>query len=364
MKKGTKKLAAMLVCAALAGLSLAGCSNGEPETKAPETTAAATTAAETTTAAAAAETKAPVKSDSGANMADANVKKKDPSKHYKFGYTCMDGTNPFFVTIEKTMREMVEAQGDELISVDPANDVTLQITQVEDLISQNIDAMFMNPAEAEGILPALDQLKDANVPIVGFDTEVADLSYLVSYTGSDNYNAGFVCGEDLVKKCPDGGDIIVLDSPTMNSVTDRTNGFLDAIKGHNFNIVAQQDAKGNLQVAMGIAEDLLQAHGDVVAIFGGNDPTALGALAAANAAGIKDCKIYGVDGSPDIKAEMASGDSLIEGSGAQSPVKIAQSAVNIMYSYLNGDKVDDRYPVETFLITSDNVKDFGTDGWQ
>ena len=239
-------------------------------------------------------------------MASADVKKKDPDKHYKFGYTCMDGTNPFFVTIEKRMREMVEANGDELIAVDPANDVTLQITQVEDLISQNIDAMFMNPAEAEGILPALDQLKEAGIPIVGFDTEVADLSYLISYTGSDNYNAGKVCGEDLVKKCPDGGDIIVLDSPTMNSVTDRTNGFLDAIEGKGFNIVAQQDAKGNLEVSMGIAEDLLQAHGDVVAIFGGNDPTALGALAAANAAGLTDCMIYGVDGSPDIKAEMAS----------------------------------------------------------
>ena len=150
---------------------------------------------------------------------------------------------------------------------------------------------------------------------MGFDTEVADLSYLISYTGSDNYNAGKVCGEDLVKKCPDGGDIIVLDSPTMNSVTDRTNGFLDAIEGKGFNIVAQQDAKGNLEVSMGIAEDLLQAHGDVVAIFGGNDPTALGALAAANAAGLTDCMIYGVDGSPDIKAEMASGESLIEGSG-------------------------------------------------
>ena len=42
---------------------------------------------------------------------------------------------------------------------------------------------------------------------------------------------------------------------------------------------------------MGIAEDLLQAHGDVVAIFGGNAPTALGALAAANAAGLTDCMI-------------------------------------------------------------------------
>lgn len=282
----------------------------------------------------------------------------------KIGYTSMDGTNPFFVTIEAKVRELVEAQGDELIAVDPANDVTLQITQVEDLIVQNIDAMLMNPAEAEGILPALDALKAEEIPIFGFDTEVADMSYLVSYAGSDNYNAGYVCGEDLVKKCPDGGKIIVLDSPTMNSVVDRTNGFLDAIDGKGFEIVAQQDAKGNLEVSMGIAEDLLQANGDVVAIFGGNDPTALGALAAANAAGLTDCMIYGVDGSPDIKAELASGESLIEGSGAQSPVTIAETIVDVMYKYLAGEEVDERYPVETFLITADNVEEYGVEGWQ
>ncbi|HIR75485.1 MAG TPA: sugar ABC transporter substrate-binding protein [Candidatus Choladousia intestinipullorum] len=282
----------------------------------------------------------------------------------KIGYTCMDGTNPFFVTIEERMRELVEEQGDELIAVDPANDVTLQITQVEDLVVQGIDAMLMNPAEAEGILPALDALKAEDIPIIGFDTEVADMSYLLSYVGSDNYNAGKVCGEDLVKKCPDGGKIIVLDSPTMNSVVDRTNGFLDAIEGKGFEIVAQQDAKGNLEVSMGITEDLLQANSDVVAIFGGNDPTALGALAAANAAGITDCMIYGVDGSPDIKAELASGESLIEGTGAQSPVTIAETTIDVLYKYLAGEEVDERYPVETFLITADNVEEYGVDGWQ
>lgn len=46
---------------------------------------------------------------------------------YKFGYTCMDQSNPFFVLIEKTIRDEVEAKGDTLISVDPANDVTRQI---------------------------------------------------------------------------------------------------------------------------------------------------------------------------------------------------------------------------------------------
>ncbi|MGD1819796.1 MAG: sugar ABC transporter substrate-binding protein [Pleomorphochaeta sp.] len=284
---------------------------------------------------------------------------------YKYGFTCMDQSNPFFVLIEQTIRDEVEAKGDTLISVDPANDVTRQIQQIEDLIAQDIDGIFLNPAEAEGIIPALDQLKAAGIPIVNFDTEVADMSYVATYAGSDNYNAGKVCGEDLVKKIPGGGDIIVLDSPTMNSVVDRTNGFIDAIEGKGFNIVAQQDAKGNLQRSMNISEDLLQAHPDVVAIFGGNDPTALGALAAANAAGITDCLIYGVDGSPDIKSEIARGaDSLIEGSGAQSPINIATTSVDLMYKIMNGESVDSRYPVPTFLITIDNVDDFGTDGWQ
>lgn len=327
-----KRILSVLLAGALAGTMIVGCSNGESKNE--------------------------------GSKSESAGSKEDSGEHYKFAYTCMDGTNPFFVTIEDEIRKQVEANGDELISTDPANDVSLQITQVEDMISQNIDGIFLNPAEAEGIMPALDALKSAEVPIVNFDTEVADLSYVASYTGSDNYNAGKVCGEDLVKKCPDGGKIIVLDSPTMNSVTDRTNGFLEAIEGKGFEIVAQQDAKGNLEVAMGIAEDLLQGNRDIVAIFGGNDPTALGALAAANAAGLKDVKIYGVDGSPDFKTELASGDSLLEGTGAQSPIAIAQKSVEIMYKVMKGEKVDDRYPVETFLITADDVEDYGIDGWQ
>lgn len=342
-----KKLLGILLCVSMVGSVLVGCGSkdGGKETNA---TTETNTANET-------------------NEGKETAKEQPEGKKeggYKFGYTCMDGTNPFFVTLEKTIRAKVEANGDTLVSVDPANDVTLQIQQIEDLISQGIDAIFLNPAEAEGILPALDALKDAGIAIINFDAEVADQSYVKSFVGSDNYNAGKVCGEDLVEKCSDGGDIIILDSPTMNSVVDRTEGFLDAIKDKGFNIVAQQDAKGNLEVSMGITEDLLQAHGDVVAIFGGNDPTALGALAAANAAGLKECKIYGVDGSPDIKAELASGDSLIEGSGAQSPVSIAETSVDVMYQFLDGKEIQERYPVETFLITEKNVAEYGADGWQ
>lgn len=282
---------------------------------------------------------------------------------YTFGYTAMDGSNPFFVLIKDTMKEMVEANGDTLIDTDPANDSALQISQVEDLITQNIDGMFLNPVDKEGIRPALDQLADAGIPVVNFDTEVADMDLVATFIGSDNYNAGKVCGEDLVAQLPDGGPIIVLDSPTMQSVVDRTNGFLDAIEGKGFEVVGQKDSMGNLQMGMDNATDLIQANPDVVAIFGGNDPTALGALAAANAAGLTDCLIYGVDGSPDIKAEMAAG-SLIRGSGAQSPIAIAETSVEVMYKLMAGEAVDERYPVETFMITPENVAEYGTDGWQ
>ena len=234
------------------------------------------------------------------------------------GYTCMDGTNPFFVTLEGAIREVVEANGDELISLDPQNSNENQISQIEDLISRGIVAIFLNPVDRDGVIAGLDLLKDAGIPIFGFDTEVADMSYLVSYAGSDNYNAGYVCGVDLVEKCPDGGDIIVLDSPTMQSVVDRTDGFLAALEElapGKFNVVAQIDSMGNQEQGNLNGTDALTANPDAIAIFGGNDPTALGAYAAAEAAG-SDALIYGVDGSPDVKALVAEGG--ITGTGAQS----------------------------------------------
>ena len=279
----------------------------------------------------------------------------------KLGYTCMDGTNPFFVALEDSIREVVEANGDELISLDPQNSNETQIAQIEDMISRGVVALFVNPVDKDGIIAALDEVKAADIPMFGFDTEVADMSYLVTYAGSDNYNAGKVCGEDLIKKCPDGGPIIVLDSPTMQSVVDRTDGFLEAIDGKGFDVVAQIDCMGNQEQGNLNGTDALTAHPDAVAIFGGNDPTALGAYAAAEAAG-SDCLIYGVDGSPDIKALIA--DGKVTGTGAQSPMSIGKTIAELYYKWVDGEEIEDRYPIETFMINSDNIEEYNNGGWQ
>jgi ribose transport system substrate-binding protein len=280
-----------------------------------------------------------------------------------FGYTSMTQNNPFFQVLEESIRKEVEANGDKLITMNPAMDVALQINQIEDLIAQGIDAIFLNPVDWEGIRPALVMLEEAGIPIINYDTEVKDFKYVTAYVGSDNKNAGRVAGQDLVKRFPDGGKIVVLDSPTMNSVNDRIAGFEEAIKGKGFEVVAQQDAKGDLETALDLTEDILQAHQDIIAIMGGNDPTALGALAAVKAANKTDIAIYGVDGSPDAKAAISEGGPFV-GTGAQSPISIGVKSVEVAYKVLNKEKFEKRIPVETFLINKENVGKYGVDGWQ
>ena len=351
-----KKIVSAVLCSAMLATVLAGCggSDAAPAASAPAAEAPAAEEAPAEEEAPAAE-EAPAEEEAEAPAASEGGR--------TIGYTCMDGTNPFFVALEGAIREVVEAHGDTLVSMDPANDSNTQIDQIEDMISRGVDLMFVNPVDADGIIPALDMLKDADIPMFGFDTQVGDMSYLVSYAGSDNYNAGYVCGKDLAEKCPEGGDILVLDSPPMQSVTDRTDGFLAALEesGVTFNIAGQQDAQGNQQVGNEKATDLLTASPDVVAIFGGNDPTALGAYAAADAAGVTPM-IYGVDGSPDVKALLK--DTIMEGTGAQSPISIGKTIAETAYKWLDGETVEEFIPIETFLITADNVDESGTDGWQ
>ena len=342
-----KKLVCILGVVALLAAMMVGCSSNETTSDTTDETANTETETNTDT-----ET-----------TTDTETEDTSSEGGRIFGYTCMDGTNPFFVALEGAIREVVEGNGDTLISMDPANDSNTQIDQIEDMISRGVEVMFVNPVDADGIIPALDMLKEADIPMFGFDTQVGDMSYLVSYAGSDNYNAGYVCGVDLAEKVPEGGDILVIDSPTMQSITDRVNGFLAAIEesGVQFNIVGQQDGQGNQQVSNQKATDMLTANPDVVAIFGGNDPTALGAYTAADAAGLEPM-IYGVDGSPDVKALL--GSTMMEGTGAQSPMTIGKVIAETAYSWLNGEEVEEFIPIETFLITADNVAEYGTDGWQ
>jgi ribose transport system substrate-binding protein len=280
-----------------------------------------------------------------------------------FGFTCFYLGNPFFTILEQTIREEVEKNGDKLITVDPNRDSEKQISQIEELVSRKIDALFLNPVDLEAIRPALVSLNHAKIPVINFDSEVKDMDMVAAFVGSDNRNAGYICGVDLVKRLPKGGPIAILDSPARISTRNRIDGFKEAIEGHGFTIVFLRDAQGDASLARQYTEDMLKSNTKIVALMGSNDVVALAAYAACQSAFRTDILIYGVDGSPAAKAEIAKRGQFA-GSGAQSPVSIAKESVTIAYKILNKQPYEKKIPVKTFMINQENIDDYDINSWQ
>jgi ribose transport system substrate-binding protein len=297
-----------------------------------------------------------------AGLAFVGCDRETKKTNRTFGFSCMMLDNPFFAILEQTIREEVEKNGDRLITVDPDADVITQISQIEELISQKIDAVFLNPVDLEAIRPALISLNKAHIPIINFDAKVKDINMVTAFVSSDNRNAGYICGVDMVKHFPNGGPIAILDFPNMLSTRDRIDGFNEAIAGKGFTVVFLREI-GDSATVRGHIQDMLKTNPEVIAIMCCNDPAAIFSLSVCKAAGRTDILIYGVDGSPEAKAAIAERGQFI-GSGAQSPIAIAKESVAIAYKILNKKPYEKNVPVKTFMINQENIDQYDINGWQ
>lgn len=281
----------------------------------------------------------------------------------KFGATYMTMNNPYFDVLNESIKNVVEANGDYLITRDPSQNQEKQNDQIMDMIEEGVSGIFLNPVDWKEVKPALIACKEAGIPVFNVDTFVYDSQYVQCTIMSDNYNAGVQCAKDVMKKL-DSADIVILDQPTTNSIYERIQGFMDTIKGHDeYRIVRKEAAGAELEVAMDVMDSLLKENFYFDVVMGGNDPTALGALAAIQANHLdRKVLIYGVDGSPDGKNMIKEG--LLEGTSSQRPSVIGNVAAQTAYKYLNGERIQEHIVVPVSLVTSDNLDAFDIDGWE
>lgn len=284
-------------------------------------------------------------------------------KPRKFGATYMTMNNPYFDILNDGIKEVVEANGDVLITRDPAVDQKKQNEQIYEMIEEGVVAIFLNPVDWKEVKPALIACRQAGIPVFNVDTHVYDMEYVVSVIASDNYNAGVLCAKDMMSKLPKA-DIVILDQPIINSINLRIQGFKDTIAGNdNYRVVIQKAAKGELEVAMDVMNEILDAGIDFDVVMGGNDPTAIGAIAALESRHKdKEILIYGIDGSPDGKMMIKEG--YLEGTSTQQPYTIGRISAQTAYDYLSGKDVEKNIVVPVTLITKENLDDFTIDGWQ
>lgn len=339
-----KRIAAVLTMA-LAATTLFGCSNGGTETTAPTT-------AKTE------ETSTPAE---GGEAAGDTTAAAEGGKTFGVTYWI---ESDFFKTVADSITEQAKAEGNKTVVVDAQQDSAKQIQIIEDFIAQDVSAVFLNPVDRDAIAPALQKLKDAGIPVINFDSAVANMELVDAYVATDNIQAGRLCGEAMIKDFPDGGKIAVLNYPANSACLDREKGFMEVIEGKGFEIVATFDAEGTVEKGQNITSDILQANPDISAIFSINDQAGMGAYAACTTSGA-NVSIYGVDGAPEAKEVIAKEGSIYRMTSAQSPITIGVKCYEVMKTILSGQKADPfQVDVPAFAIDSTNIKDYLNAGWQ
>lgn len=286
-----------------------------------------------------------------------------PETGRKFGATYMTMNNPFYEIIDDEIRSALEARGDMLITRDPALNVEKQNQQVDEMIRRKVEAIFINPVDWKAVGPALIRASEAGIPVIAVDSDVYDSGQVACTVVSDNYQAGVLCATHLLEH-EQGGNIILLVHNTAKSGIDRIQGFRDTMAGHpGFRIVAEGDCLGQLERSMPVTKKLIEEHPEVNIIMCLNDPAAMGTMAALEDAGLTGrVLVYGVDGSPDGKSMI--GEHIMTATAAQFPKKLGQQAAEAAYRILDGEPVEPVIRVPTVLITSENLEQYGSDGWQ
>lgn len=280
-----------------------------------------------------------------------------------FGATYMTRNNSFFDELHKSIEEVVEENGDILIVRDPCQDQEKQNEQIAEMIEEEIEVLFLNPVDWEKVKPALLLCEQAGITVINVDTLVKDTEYVDFIVETDNYMAGVLCAQEMMRQTAQAR-IVIIKNEIQSSAVNRVQGFLDTISGnHNYEVVYMASGAGEFEVSAKVMADFLEEKIPFDVVFGENDPSALGALAALQQGRQeKGVMVYGIDGSPDFKAMLELG--LVSGTSAQSPKTIGKVAAEKAYDYLNGLEIEPYISITPYMINKENLNHYEVNSWQ
>lgn len=275
------------------------------------------------------------------------------AKAVTIGVSLLTRTHPFYQDLERGLSEAAAARGYELLVQAGEFDVARQKDQLETFIVRKVDAIVVCPCDSRSIGTSIAAANAAGIPV--FTADIAVLGEgvdVVCHVASDNAAGGRLAADAVAEAIGGRGTVAVIDHPEVESVIQRVAGFEAGLaeRHPDIRVVAKLPGKGMKDSAFRAAEDVLQAHPDLDAIFGINDDSALGALAAVEKAGRQGrVAIVGFDAVPEARAAIAAGK--IHADVVQQPVEIGQRTVEAIAGYLSGAETPRQVLIPCALFT-------------
>jgi ribose transport system substrate-binding protein len=308
---------------------------------------------------------APAATAAGGNTGAAGGLPKLTKKPTKVGFAQTESNNPWRLAQTKSMQDEAKAKGYELVYTDAAGSAAKQVSDVDSMIAQKVDAIFLAPREEKPLAAAVKKAKAAGIPVILLDRNVdqslakAGEDY-VTFIGSDFIEEGKRAAEWLIKATNGNAKIIELEGTAGSSpANDRKKGFDDRIKSEAGMQILASTAQGDFARDKGrqAMEQLLTAHPDVTAVYAHNDEMAIGAIAALEAAGKqpgKDVIIVSIDGEKDALQAIIDGKL---GASVECNPRFGPKAFETLEKYAAGEQIPPKIINPDKFFDANNAKD-------
>jgi ribose transport system substrate-binding protein len=274
----------------------------------------------------------------------------------RIGLSISTLNNPFFVSLRDGAQQAADEAGVELIVSDAQNDAATQQDDVQNFVTQQVDAILVNPVDSEAVVPAVQAANQADIPVIALDRGASG-GEIATLIASDNVEGGRLAGEELIELVGSGPVAQLEGIPGASPTRDRGQGFEEAINAQDaVELVASQTANFDRAEGLNVTENILQSNPEIKGIFAQNDEMALGAVRALGNRAGTDVKIVGFDAVED--ALKAIQDGKMNATVAQQPDRIGSLGVENAMKVIEGESVDENIPVPVKLVTEENVSEF------
>jgi D-xylose transport system substrate-binding protein len=172
-------------------------------------------------------------------------------------------------------------------------DASQQQAQGDSVLTQGIDAMVLDPVDAESAASIVTKAKAQHVPVVSYDRLVSDAD-IDAYISFDNVKVGRLQATALSNKLrqdgsPKGPIVMINGSPTDNNAKLFKQGASSVFDKNGMDVAKEYDtpdwSPAQAQTEMQQAITAL-GNGGFAGVYAANDGTAGGAIAAMKSAGI------------------------------------------------------------------------------
>jgi len=281
-----------------------------------------------------------------------------PSKQYRIGIAIPHLANPHYVGQAYGYIDEAQNLGAQvtLLEAGGYEHLDKQVSQVEDLIANKVDAIILAAISGPGTVGAVEQAVAAGIPVINVNV-MTDSDKVVTRIRSDDDVIGRMQADAMGYVLKNGGNVVMLrGAPGTSWAEIRGNAFRKqmAAKYPNVKILGEQYSQSTPADGLRLMEDFLQTFPQINGVYNGADSTAVGAAQAVKSAG-KAGSIVMTATDFQLDTEKFIREGVITASILQQPVTMGRWGVRAAINYLEKKPVPPVMFTGLMTATKENV---------